>query len=69
MSVDVPVRRARKGRWIMKDMFETVTACYFGLRVEVVLKMKMCSLIRFQGQEHIVDTEDLIFGGRLKCAA
>ena len=32
---------------------------YFGLSVEVVHKMETCSLVRFSGQDSIVDTDDL----------
>jgi len=32
---------------------------YFGLSVEVVHKMETCSLVRFSGQDSIVDTVDL----------
>ena len=32
---------------------------YFGLPVEVVHKMETCSLVRFSGQDSIVDTDDL----------
>jgi len=46
-----------------------VTARYFGLIVEVVQEMSMCSLIRFQGREYIVDTQDLVFTRYLKCVA
>jgi hypothetical protein len=35
------------------------TTLYFGLPVEVVHRMKTCSLIRFSGQDTIVDTDDL----------
>ena len=32
---------------------------YFGLSVEVVHRMETCSLVRFSGQDSIVDTVDL----------
>jgi len=35
------------------------TTLYFGLPVEVVHRMETCSLIRFSGQDTIVDTDDL----------
>ena len=35
------------------------TTLYFGLPVEVVHRMETCSLIRFCGQDTIVDTNDL----------
>ena len=53
----------------MEKIFESVTAHYFGLKVEVVLEMSLCSLIRFHGREYIVDTGDLVFTRHLKCVA
>jgi len=35
------------------------TTLYFGLPVEGVHRMETCSLIRFSGQDTIVDTDDL----------
>lgn len=35
------------------------TTFYFGLSVEVVYGMETCSLVRFSGQDLIVDTVDL----------
>jgi len=35
------------------------TAYYFGLAVEVLCRMRDCSLIRFASRECIVDTADL----------
>ena len=35
------------------------TTFYFGLSVEVVHRMDTCSLVRFSGQDSIVDTVDL----------
>ena len=35
------------------------TTFYFGLSVEVVHRMKTCSLVRFSGRDSIVDTDDL----------
>jgi len=32
---------------------------YFGLSVEVIHRMETCSLVRFSGQDSIVDTDDL----------
>ena len=32
---------------------------YFGLSVEIVHRMETCSLVRFSGQDSIVDTDDL----------
>jgi hypothetical protein len=44
-------------------------AHYFGLQVEVISRMETCSLIRFRGEEFVVDTADLIFSCRLRSAA
>jgi len=35
------------------------TTFYFGLSVEVVHRMKTCSVVRFSGRDSIVDTDDL----------
>jgi len=35
------------------------TTFYFGLSVEVVHRMKTCSLVRFSGRDLIVDSDDL----------
>ena len=53
----------------MDKKLEKVTAEYFGLMVEVVQEMSVCSLIRFQGRECIVDSEDLVLKRHLKCVA
>jgi hypothetical protein len=53
----------------MNQSLERVIAIYFGLKVEVVVEMKMCSLIRFRRREFIVDTADLIFERELYWAA
>ena len=34
-------------------------ASYFGLTVQIILRMKNCSLIRWHDREFIVDTQDL----------
>lgn len=34
-------------------------AGYFGLTVQIIVRMKNCSLIRWRGGEFIVDTQDL----------
>jgi hypothetical protein len=44
-------------------------AHYFSLQVEVISQMQSCSLIRFRGQEFIIDTVDLVFSRELKRAA
>jgi len=46
-----------------------VKACYFGLEVEVLLKMENCSLIRFGHREFVVDTSDLVLQRELRAAA
>lgn len=43
---------------ISKDM---AVASYFGLKVDVLLKMQNCSLIHFEGREFVVETSDLVF--------
>ena len=48
---------------------EQIVVYYFGLKVEVVEKMSICSLIRFQGSEYIVDSVDLVFTRLLKYVA
>jgi len=48
---------------------EKIVVFYFGLKVEVVEKLSLCSLIRFQGSNYIVDTVDLVFMRCLKCVA
>ena len=35
------------------------TTFYFGLSVEVVHRLKTCSVVRFSGRDSIVDTDDL----------
>jgi hypothetical protein len=47
----------------------TQKADYFGLMVEVVQVLKNCSLIRFEGQDSIVDTIDLVITQDIKRAA
>ncbi len=51
-------------RKIEKHMAE-----YFGLKVEVVRRLEHCSLIRYGEREFVVDTADLIYVRRLRCAA
>jgi hypothetical protein len=43
-------------------------ACYFGLVVEVICRMEYCALIRYKGQECIVDTSDLVSVCQRRCA-
>jgi len=40
-------------------------AYYFGLTVEIIERMKNCSLIRWLDREFVVDTEDLQFVAKL----
>ena len=42
------------------------TTFYFGLSVEVVHRMKTCSLVRFSGRDSIVDTDDLAIVQRIQ---
>ena len=37
----------------------TEWAGYFGLAVQIVVRMKSCSLIRWRDREFIVDSQDL----------
>jgi len=53
----------------MEKNSDKMVVYYFGLRVELVEKMSVCSLIRFQGSQYIVDTEDLVFIRLLKYVA
>jgi hypothetical protein len=41
---------------------------YFGLRVEIIFRMRNCSLIRWRDRQCIVDTEDLQMVAE-RCAA
>jgi hypothetical protein len=43
-------------------------ATYFGLTVEIILRMRNCSLIRWRDRRSIVDTEDLLIVAE-RCAA
>lgn len=43
-------------------------ATYFGLAVEIIFRMRNCSLIRWRDRESIVDTEDLQMVAE-RCAA
>jgi hypothetical protein len=58
-----------QGGWLMNKKLESITAWYFDLRVEVLVKLRLCSLIRFQGREFVVDTVDLVFERHLQSAA
>jgi hypothetical protein len=40
-------------------------ATYFGLTVQITVRMKNCSLIRWRDREFIVDTEDLQLAAEL----
>ena len=44
-------------------------ATYFGLEVEVVVKMDCYSVIQFRGRKLIVQTADLVFRQDFKWAA
>jgi hypothetical protein len=35
-------------------------AGYFGLEVEMLVRLNHCALVRYQGREFVVDTADLI---------
>ncbi len=53
----------------MNRKLERIIAQYFSLEVDVVVQMRWCSLIRYQGQYFVVDTDDLVFERKLKRAA
>jgi hypothetical protein len=42
---------------------------YFGIEVEILVRLNHCSLIRYQGREFIVDTADLMSSQTLAQAA
>jgi hypothetical protein len=44
-------------------------AGYFGLVVKVICRMQHCALVRYRGQEFIVDTSDLVSVRQKRCAA
>jgi len=43
----------------MKARAKSTLASYFGLRVEVAIRMDVCSLIVYEGREFVVDSADL----------
>ena len=53
----------------MSRKFERIMAWYFNVKVEVVVTMRLCSLIRYQGRDFVVDTVDLVFERHLLSAA
>jgi len=42
---------------------------YFGMEVEILIRLDHCCLIRYQGREFIVDSADLISSRTLAQAA
>jgi hypothetical protein len=42
---------------------------YFGIEVEILVRLNHCCLIRYQGREFIVDTVDLMSSQTLAQAA
>jgi hypothetical protein len=56
-------------RWIMNAKDEMGKANYFGIEVEILLRLNHCCLVRYQGREFIVDTADLISRQTLAQAA
>ena len=53
----------------MKAQDEKGKADYFGIEVEILVRLNNCSLVRYQGREFIVDTADLISRQTLAQAA
>jgi len=53
----------------MKAKDEKGKADYFGIEVEILVRLNYCSLVRYQGREFIVDTADLISRQTLAQAA
>jgi hypothetical protein len=47
-------------RWVMNAKDETGKVNYFGIEVEILVRLNHCCLVRYQGRELIVDTADLI---------
>jgi len=56
-------------RWMMNAKDEMGKANYFGIEVEILLRLNHCCLVRYQGREFIVDTADLISRQTLAQAA
>ena len=70
----MPARRKQKGigktdKVAMNTKNTNEIAHYFGLKVKVICRLEISSLIRYQGRESIVDTIDLVFIRQLKHAA
>jgi len=57
--IEMEQRRLSERLIMNANTKKSSTTLYFGLPVEVVCRMKTCSLIRFSGQDTIVDTDDL----------
>ena len=57
---------AQQGRSKPKKETEKISeASYFGLTVQVIVRLKQSSLVRYQNQNFIVDTQDLRIGSGL----
>jgi hypothetical protein len=56
-------------RWIMNTEDELGKGSYFGIEVEVLIRLNQCCLVRYQGREFIVDTADVIARQTLAQAA
>jgi hypothetical protein len=56
-------------RWIMKAKGEMGKGSYFGIEVEILVRLNHCCLVRYQGREFVVDTADLIASQTLAQAA
>ena len=42
------------------NMIRKIKALYFGIEVELICQLDLCSLVRFQERSLIVDTSDLV---------
>ena len=52
-----------------KEIPKPEIADYWGLAVEVILRMEHCSLVRFRDHEFVVNTQDLQERLSVRCAA
>ena len=43
----------------MNGTYGTEKATYFGIEVEILMRMNHCTLVRYKGREFIVETADL----------
>jgi len=43
----------------MSGTYRTEKATYFGIEVEILMRMNHCTLVRYQQREFVVETADL----------